>query len=61
MSKIPSEAEVLEYFNSLSNWGRWGDEDQKGTLNFLTSDISKKCDQLGEKWRNGFLCQAAGV
>ena len=42
MSKIPSEAEVLEYFNSLSNWGRWGDEDQKGTLNFLTQDITKR-------------------
>ena len=46
MSKIPSEAEVLEYFNSLSNWGRWGDEDQKGTLNFLTSDITKNAITL---------------
>ena len=46
MSKIPSEAEVLEYFNSLSNWGRWGDEDQKGTLNFLTNDIRKNAINL---------------
>jgi kynurenine formamidase len=24
--------------NRLSNWGRWGEDDQRGTLNFLTSD-----------------------
>jgi kynurenine formamidase len=24
--------------NDLSNWGRWGRDDQKGTLNFITSD-----------------------
>ena len=23
---------------SLSNWGRWGDDDQKGSLNLITSD-----------------------
>jgi kynurenine formamidase len=23
---------------SLSNWGRWGDDDQKGTLNLITAD-----------------------
>ena len=33
---IPSEKEVEEYFQSLSNWGRWGEKDQLGTLNFLT-------------------------
>ncbi len=35
---IPSEAEVLEYFNSLSNWGRWGEDDQLGTLNLVTAE-----------------------
>ena len=48
MSKIPSESEVLGYFNSLSNWGRWGYEDQKGTLNFLTRDITKNALSLVE-------------
>ena len=33
---IPSEAEVLAYFDSLSNWGRWGNDDQLGTLNLVT-------------------------
>ena len=35
---IPNEKEVLEYFNSLSNWNRWGSEDQLGTLNYLSQD-----------------------
>ncbi len=33
---IPSEQEVLGYFNECSNWGRWGPEDQRGTLNYIT-------------------------
>jgi kynurenine formamidase len=28
--------EVLAYFRSLSNWGRWGAEDTVGTLNYVT-------------------------
>ena len=32
---IPGEEEVLSYFDSLSNWGRWGNEDQLGTLNLV--------------------------
>lgn len=33
---IQSEQEVLSYFDTLSNWGRWGDDDQLGTLNLLS-------------------------
>ena len=36
--EIPSEAEVLSYFDTLSNWGRWGEDDQLGTLNLLSSE-----------------------
>ena len=34
--KAPSEAEVLAYMESLSNWGRWGPDDELGTLNLIT-------------------------
>jgi kynurenine formamidase len=34
--KIPTEAEVLTYFKTLSNWGRWGADDELGTLNLIT-------------------------
>ena len=41
-STIPSEKEVLGYFNSLSNWGRWGNDDQLGTLNLLTQESAHR-------------------
>jgi kynurenine formamidase len=31
-----SDAEVLESFEAVSNWGRWGAEDELGTLNYIT-------------------------
>ena len=39
---IPSEEEVLGYFDSLSNWGRWGDDDQLGTLNLLSQESTRR-------------------
>jgi kynurenine formamidase len=33
---VPTEAEVLGYFERLSNWGRWGADDELGTLNLIT-------------------------
>jgi kynurenine formamidase len=32
----PSGDEVLGYFDTLSNWGRWGADDEIGTLNLIT-------------------------
>jgi kynurenine formamidase len=29
-------AEVVKLFESISNWGRWGKEDERGALNFIT-------------------------
>jgi kynurenine formamidase len=34
----PTEEEVLSYFDTLSNWGRWGDDDELGTLNFVSPE-----------------------
>ena len=34
--QIPTEQQVLEWMDTLSNWGRWGDDDQLGTLNLIT-------------------------
>ena len=36
----PSIDEVLGYFDELSNWGRWGDDDRLGTLNYITPDVT---------------------
>ena len=40
--RIPSEEQVLGYFDSLSNWGRWGKDDQLGTLNLITPEKTKR-------------------
>jgi hypothetical protein len=33
-----TEADVEQYMTSLSNWGRWGEDDQLGTLNLITDE-----------------------
>lgn len=35
---LPTEAEVVEWFDTHSNWGRWGDDDKLGTLNHITPE-----------------------
>lgn len=39
---IPTEAEVLTYFDKLSNWGRWGADDELGTPNLITPEKTKR-------------------
>jgi len=38
MPDYPTEEDVLGYFKSLSNWGRWGPKDQIGTVNHITPE-----------------------
>lgn len=38
MSSPITPAEMREIFDSVSNWGRWGKDDERGTLNHLTSE-----------------------
>jgi kynurenine formamidase len=35
---LPDEREVQRYLSSRRNWGRWGDDDQLGTLNLITPE-----------------------
>ena len=46
VAQIPTEEEVLGYFDRLSNWGRWGKNDQRGTLNFLSSEKTRQAAML---------------
>ena len=43
---IPTEEEVLGYFSELSNWGRWGEDDQLGTLNLITPKKTRRAAGL---------------
>ena len=45
-AKVPTEEEVLGYIESLSNWGRWGPEDQMGALNLITPEKRRQAAQL---------------
>jgi kynurenine formamidase len=41
MAREPlSVAEVLAFHDTLSNWGRWGDDDQLGALNLITPEVT---------------------
>jgi kynurenine formamidase len=46
MANQPTEADVLRWFDSLSNWGRWGPEDQLGTLNHVSPELRRKAAAL---------------
>ncbi len=35
---VPSSGELDALYESLKTWGRWGPDDQRGTLNYLTGD-----------------------
>jgi kynurenine formamidase len=37
-TSLPDGAEVLSYIDRLSNWGRWGADDQRGTLNLIRDE-----------------------
>jgi len=38
--------EYLDYKTRFSNWGRWGDNDQFGTLNHITPNLVKEAAGL---------------
>ena len=38
MEQTPNVETVRKLVAQYSNWGRWGDEDQVGTLNHVTQD-----------------------
>ncbi len=43
---LPTEEEVLGYAESYSNWGRWGPDDQLGTLNLVTAEKRLQASRL---------------
>ena len=35
---LPTAEDIRGYYKSLSNWGRWGNDDQLGTMNLITPE-----------------------
>ena len=52
---IPSEEQVIEWITSLSNWGRWGEDDQYGCLNLITPREAQTGRSIGSRRYNGKL------
>ena len=47
----PTPAEYDDYRERFSNWGRWGDGDELGTLNFIDQDVRRAAAQLVREGR----------
>jgi len=46
-----AEAQVKEFFTSLSNWGKWGPNDQLGALNYITAEKRTRAAGLAREGR----------
>ncbi|MDG2026060.1 MAG: cyclase family protein [Acidimicrobiales bacterium] len=38
---LPDSARMYEIFESVKNWGRWGEDDEAGALNLITDDVRR--------------------
>jgi len=47
----PTADEYAEYRTRFSNWGRWGTDDEFGTLNFITPDVRRGAAALVSEGR----------
>ena len=39
---IPTKARMDEIFESVKNWGRWGEDDEAGALNLITDEVRRR-------------------
>src|SRR5207253_4991414 len=47
-----SKSEFDRLFESVCNWGRWGPEDDKGTLNYITPERVRRAAGLVRSGRS---------
>jgi len=52
-----SDEELEAVFESCKNWGRWGDDDQLGTLNFITPDVRRTAAGLVRTGDSRSICR----
>ena len=60
-TNIPTEEQVLGWFDSLSNWGRWGDDDELGTLNLISEAKRQPGCRPGHRGHQRNLLAVAGA
>ena len=55
MKTLPAHLSAQEFdklFQSVSNWGRWGPDDERGTLNYLTPEHVRRAAGLVRSGRS---------
>ena len=58
-----SEARAAEIYETTKQWGRWGAEDERGTLNLITPDVVRRaaaCVKRGQVFSLGLPFGADG-
>lgn len=58
--KAPTPADVESYFKRLNNWGRWGVDDQVGTVNLITAAKRAAAQRLVKTGRTVSLARDIG-
>ena len=46
MAQTPTERDVIAMMDRLSNWGRWGADDELGTINLITPEKRRRAAAL---------------
>ncbi len=54
MSTPPAPVTLAEFdkiFESVKNWGRWGDDDELGTMNYITPEtVRAAAERTSSAW-----------
>ena len=58
---IKSDSDVEKLLPQLSNWGRWGKDDQLGTLNYLTDAKTKNSARLIKTGKSVVLARQTDI
>ncbi len=60
---MPLPQDFVDLAREVNNWGRWGDDDELGTLNLITPDVVRRaaaCVRTGKTFSLGFPLSADG-
>ena len=39
---MPYPQEIIDLGEKVKNWGRWGEDDERGTVNFITDEVLRE-------------------
>lgn len=59
--KVETDADIERLLPELTNWGRWGKEDQLGTLNYITAAHRRKAAALVKTGRIVALAREVSI